>query len=374
MYPLRFLALSFFVAVPLFVFAQTTTTAEQPVREDELLRQQIDQLTTSRLNLLPKLTDIRAIAIRDLLDVKVNPSNPGPNETVRVTIESYISDMNKAAITWSLNGSVAMQGVGKTSFSFQNGASGKTTSLVVSILTNDGESITKEFSWTPVGVTLLWEADTYTPPFYRGKALLSPQAWVKMIAIPDNTGAQNALSAGNLVYVWEKSGVAIQDASGYGKNSFSFVGPKPYDETNIKVRTSSVDNTVNSESRAYLSLSNPFILFYEKDPLLGVWYNKPLDTEAALNKKELSLSAEPYFFSNEARVGKVASALKYIWSINGNEIPNYGRTITLRNDTGAKGKSVVSLAMRGATKTFQSASRNIQVNFSGNDSSSRPTF
>lgn len=374
MYPLRFLALSFFVAVPFFVFAQTTTTAEQPVREDQILRQQIDELTTSRLNLLPKLTDIRALAIRDLLDVKVSPSNPGPNETVRITIESYISDMNKATIIWSLNGSVALQGVGKTSFSFKNGASGKTTSLVVSILTNDNESIVKEFSWTPIGVTLLWEADTYTPPFYRGKALLSPQAFVKMVAIPDNTGTQNALGAGNLVYVWEKSGTAIQSVSGYGKNSFSFVGPKPYDETSIKVRTSSIDNTVNSETRVYLSLSNPFILFYEKDPLLGVWYNKPIDAEATLNKKELSLNAEPYFFSNEARTGKTASTLKYIWSINGSEIPNDGRTITLRNDTGAKGKSLVSLAMRGVTKTFQSASRNLHINFAGNDSSSRPAF
>ncbi len=374
MYPLRFIALSFFVAVPLFVFAQTTTEAEQPTRTDELLRQQIDELTTSRLNIIPKIEDIRSIAIRDLLDVKIIPSNPGPNETVRITIESYLSNMNKATISWSLNGIVAMQGIGKTSFSFKNGAAGKTTSLVVSILTNDGERVVKEFSWTPVGITLLWEAGTYTPPFYRGKALLSPQAQVKMTAIPDNTGTRNALSAGNLVYVWERNGAVISDASGYGKNSFSFVGPKPYDETNVKVRTSSIDNTVNSESRVYLPLSNPLILFYEKDPLLGVWYNKPLDTEAMLKKKELSISAEPYFFSGEARVGENASTLKYIWSVNGNEVQNYGRTITLRNDTGAEGKSLVSLTMRGVSKTFQSASRNLRVNFTENNSDSRPTF
>lgn len=369
---LRFLVVSALFTLPFFAFAQTaTSTADQLPQADKILLKQIDQLTANRENILSKIVDVRPSAVRDMLDIKISPSNPGPNVTVRVTIESYLSDLNKASISWSINGRVALQGIGKTSFSFQNGPSGKTTVLALSIITNTGETITKEFSWTPVGITLFWEADTYTPPFYRGKPLLSPQAMVKVVATPDNTDPQNALSAGNLVYIWEKGGVGMPGASGYGKNSFSFAGPKPYDDISAKVRVSSVDDTVSSEARIYLPLSNPFILFYDKHPLLGVLYNQPLGTLTNLTNKEISLSAEPYFFSNERGESQ---SIKYNWSVNGETAQNYGRTITLRNDAGTKGSSVVSLSMRGAKQSFQTASRSVVVSFTESVATNRPVF
>lgn len=371
---LRFLVVGALFTMPFFVFAQTSTsTAEQPsqVNAGTVFEGQIDQLTASRLYLLPSITEVRSNAIRDLLDVKIRPKNPGPDETINISIESYLSDMNKASISWAINGKEVLKGTGKTSFSFQNGPSGKTTRLTISITTNAGEFFTKEYSWTPVGVTLFWEADTYTPPFYKGKPLLSPQATVKVVATPDNIGAGNALGAGNFVYLWEKGGSSISEASGFGKNYFSFVGPKPYDETNVKVLVSSVDDSIKSEARAYLTLSNPFILFYDKNPLLGVLYNKPFSASFSLTGKEFSLVAEPYFFSNERGD---SPSFKYTWLINGKEVVNSGRKITLRNETGGKGSSEVSLSMRGMKQSFQSAGRSVRVNFTEAASLTRPIF
>ena len=167
MYSMRSVALSAllggFIFTPLFAFAQTsTTTAEQPVSQ---LQQQIDQLIRDRMNSMPTTEEIRASSIRNYLEVKTIPETPGPSEMVRVSIESYLTDLNKATISWSLNGKVVDRGVGRKSFSFQNGPSGKTTRLTIPITTNAGEYITKEFSGNPVGLTILWEADTYTPPF-----------------------------------------------------------------------------------------------------------------------------------------------------------------------------------------------------------------
>lgn len=359
-----------FLCAPFFVFAQTTTTAVQPTQGTSELQRQIDQLMQGRLDMLPKIEDTRTSAIRDNLDIKTTPQKPGPLETVRVSIESYLSDLNKATIGWALNGKLIERGIGRKVFSFQNGPSGKTTRLTISITTNTGDSLIKEISWNPFGLTVLWEADTYTPPFYRGKALLTAQAKVRAVALPDNMGGQNALDAGNLVYVWEKDGTKISEASGYGKNSFFFSGPKPYERMNVKVSASSVNDTINSDTRINLPLSQPFILFYEKHPLLGVWYNRPFDTNITLSRKEFSMSAEPYFFSSET---SETPALKYDWAINGNATQNYGRTITLRNDTGGKGDSAISLAMRSIRQTFQSASQELLVHFT-EDTASRPTF
>ncbi|OHA84233.1 MAG: hypothetical protein A2937_00340 [Candidatus Yonathbacteria bacterium RIFCSPLOWO2_01_FULL_47_33b] len=365
----RFITLFIFALLsPFFVLAQTTTTAEQPQSDLEI---QLNQLMNERNGLIPTPEAIRSNALRDNLKVTTIPKNPAPGESVRVTIESFLSDLNKATISWSLNGNVVERGAGKTTFSFKNGASGQTTRLVISITTNEGERFTKEIVMNPVGVTILWEADTYTPPFYKGKALMAPQARIRAIAIPDNVGTRNALDAGNLVYVWKKDGSAIPEASGYGKNSFSFLGPKPYGKASVSVQVSSVNDTLKSELRLdEIPLNNPFILFYEDHPLLGAWYNRSLGSDLTLAKKEFSISAEPYFFSNET---SEISTISYNWSLNGKTVTNPGRGITLRNETGEQGDSAITLAMRGLKQTFQSASRPIMVHFMSEESSS-PTF
>lgn len=386
MYPARTITLSALIGIgsfliaPHFLLAQTitTTVAEQPDSIDaakEKAHAESTQTLTNFLNdqmgTIQKIEDARTNSLSNLLDVKTTPSNPGPSETVRVTVQSYLTDLNKATISWVLNGKTVERGIGKTSFSFQNSTSGKTTRLIISITTNAGEHLTKELSWNPVGLTIMWEADTYTPPFYKGKPLLSAQAKVRTIAIPDITSGQNALGAGNLVYVWEKDGARVSDASGFSKNSFLFTGPKPYESASVKVYASSLNDAIKSETKVDIPLSRPFILFYEKHPLLGVWYNRPFGTDVTLKRKEFSISAEPFFFSNET---SDAPTLKYGWAVNGKAVQNFSRTITLRNDTGTQGDSQVTLAMRGLQQTFQSGSQNLKVHFIKDSDVSRPIF
>jgi hypothetical protein len=366
----KFIAFLIFVLLsPFFALAQTaTTTADQPQSD---LEKQINQLIEERTSLIPTAGSIRINALRDNLKVTTTPKNPLPNESVKVSIESYLSDLNKATISWSLNGKAVERGIGKTALSFKNGASGETTRLTISVLTNEGERFTKELTFSPVGVTILWEADTYTPHFYKGKSLMSSQARVRVVAIPDNIGTRNALDAGNLVYVWKKDGEAISEASGYGKNSFSFLGPKPYGKASVSVQVSSLNDAVKSELHlGEIPLSKPLILFYEDHPLLGAWYNRTLSTELNLTKKEFSVSAEPYFFSNEV---SETPTLLYNWSLNSKAVTNPGRTITLRNETGGGGNSSLSLAMRGLKQTFQTASRSLTIHFTAEEAS-RPTF
>jgi len=299
-------------------------------------------------------------SLRDLLDVKISPSNPGPNEPVSITVESYLSDLQKAMIMWSKNGKKLQQGIGKTKFSFQNGPSGEITKISMTLITNTGISVTREFSFNPVGVTILWEADTYTPPFYKGKALMSTQAFVRVAAIPDKVSTGTS-GAGNLVYNWEKNGNIDQSASGYQKNIFAFNGPIPLTRTNVRLQVSSIDDSINSEMHINIPLIDPIILFYEKRPLDGVWYNNSITKEFDLSKKEISINAEPYFFSNE-RIKK--SNLEYGWALNGSVIKNQGNVITLRNDKNIKGSSNISLKMINRGRTFQRSSAGVKMNVS----------
>lgn len=361
---LRFLVVSVLFALPFFAFAQTSTTGSS-------YQDTINKLLEDQKKLLSQQSELQKNAVGSYLDVKINPQLPGPGASVRITIESYLTDLYKANITWSVDGKVIERGTGRSTFVFQNGPSGRTTTVSVYIITNTGEIVTRDFYFTPVGVNIMWEADTYTPPFYKGKALMVPQAMVRIVAVPDTIGSGSPLDAGKLVYTWKKDDHVDTASSGYGRNAFSFVGPKPLTNTKITLYVSSLDDSAESEIQVYLPQVRPFILFYEKYPLLGVIYSKPLGSEFTLNKKEFSVSAEPYFFSNER---SDSPTIKYNWSVNGRDVQNYGRNITLRNDTGAKGTSAVSLAMRGITQTFQSANKDIKINFTESSSSARPIF
>lgn len=359
------------LVIPALALAQTPTGTSTP--EKSGLQQQVDALVQSRINQISSPSQIRANAIRDYLDTTISPRYPKPNETVEISIQSYLTDLNKATISWFVNGTLATKGIGKKFFSFTNGKSGSTMKVTVSIKTNGGDLVTKEFIFNPIGVTVLWEADTYTPPFYKGKPLASPQADVRAIAIPDTGNAKNILGAGNLVYVWKKNGAGVQGASGLAKNSFTFLAPKPYQEISIGVQISSLNSdTIKSETKVNVPLVNPFILFYEKHPLEGLLYQRPLSNTFTLSGKEVTLRGEPYFFSNESGSKPTIS---YQWSLNGKRTQNQGRTITLRNDKGVKGDSEIALAIQGVTKTFQSSTQSTILRFGENNiDTKRPSF
>lgn len=359
------LILSLCSFLPVFVFAAATTTAGRTVEEDQLIKGLQDQVS----NLLsPK--NIRQNAIAEYLKVSTSPQSPKPGETVRVTIESYLSDLSKATITWSVNNKVIEKGIDKTSFSFKVGPSGGSTRLGILIVTNEGEEVYKEYSFNPLGLTILWEADTYTPPFYKGKPLATYQSRVRAVVIPDAVKTSGAFDTSTLSYTWKQNGYAVSEASGYGKNSYTFTAPRPYEETRVNVSASPLKGGSRSEFALSLPIANPFILFYKVHPLLGVRYERPLGSEVTLSEKDISLRAEPFFFSN----GKnEAGAISYTWVLNGKTIVNPGRAITLQNTEGVKGESQLSLGMYGIKKTFQSASQVIRLKFN-DESVTTPTF
>lgn len=343
------------------LFTAPTLTREQQI-EIQNLQQQAGDLLSPR--------SIRQNSISQYLKVQFSPRNPKPGETVRVNAESFLSDLNKATITWSVNGKTIERGIGKTSFLFQVGASGATTRLGILIVTPQGEEVYKEYGFNPIGLTLLWEADTYTPPFYKGKPLVTYQSRVRAIAVPDAAYTKDAVDASSLSYVWRQDGDAVSDASGYGKNSYTFTAPRPYEKAKISVSATPLAGGAQSEFSLDLPLANPFILFYEEDPLLGVRYERPLANIFTLTQKDVSVRAEPFFFSNERTDTPLFS---YAWELNGKQVANLGRTITLKNEKGESGEASLSLGVAGIRKTFQAASQSLRIKFSA-ETSAMPSF
>ncbi len=305
--------------------------------------------------------EISAQTLADF-SVKLSPKIPGPNQTVIVKLVSYSFDLNRATITWSLNGETLLSGVGKKEFSFKTEGVGESSRLLIRTVGEAGR-VEEAVVVTPGDVDLLWQvSDGYTPPFYRGKTLASPGSLIKIVAMPNLQKNGEKLSFGSLVYNWSKNYKPLPSESGYGKNYLVFRNDYLDSEENIKLEVTSVDGSAGTEGSLSVNISDPVVLFYENMPLRGVVYENAISGIFNMRNEEVRLSAEPYFFSAGQKQNQ---NLIYKWNLNGKNVlgsPDDLSSLVLRSGDGS-GTSRVSLSVSNSRKIMQGGGRSLLVNF-----------
>lgn len=308
---------------------------------------------------VPSTTDI---------NVELIPSNPKPNELISASINSYSTDINSAKITWSLNGKIQKSGVGEKSLIFNSGDVGTTNILYISVKTKEGELVEKSLTISPVSVDLIWQNESFVPPFYKGKALYSHQNKITFIALPHIFNNGKELSPKTLIYTWKKNGSVIDSASGYGKNTYTTDGSVISRALNIEVTVTSPTTSANGYAHTIVTPIEPSIVFYKKDPLYGIEFQKALSGAISIeNSNEINILAIPFFFGV---TDKRSADLTYSWSINGNGISNAGSSNQVfRKKEGTKGNSLISLSIENSNKILQYASESFNLVFDNNKSS-----
>ncbi len=298
------------------------------------------------------------------LILDVNPTNPRPGETVSLDLRSYNLDINSMRITWTVDGKKALDGVGAKSFSVVAGDLGSIKKVSVSAVATGGEVYTDSASIRPSELTLFWQAGTYTPPFYKGKAMPTYGGAFKVIAMPEIIGKNGTkLNPKTLVYTWKKNDAVQKDLSGYGKTSFvtsqeTFV--RQGDE--ISVEITSPNDDFNLKGSITVTSSAPSIVFYEKSPLYGTMYERALGNTFSLANEELTVVAEPYFFSD---VQKNNSAISYTWSLNGATVSSFQNkdAVTLRRTDTSAGTSNLGLTLQNNIKLLQGANKILNIQY-----------
>jgi hypothetical protein len=223
------------------------------------------------------------------------PANPTPGQSIILQVESYSSDLTQATISWRYNGAVIASGIGKTRISSTAPQSGS-TALISASVTVAGVSSTTALSLQPASVDLLWEAvDSYTPPFYKGKALLAPNGWVRTTAIPTVSAPKN------VSYEWTRTDSVVTDASGYNRNSMIFKNESLKSQEFIAVTATS--GAFSGTSSAILTPVAPRLITYQNKEGLVDYANGYADTIRTTNSG-ITLRFEPYFFSVPTTVSK----------------------------------------------------------------------
>ena len=165
----------------------------------------------------------------------VSPETPGPNTQVTIEAEGVGTFIGNSTITWSQNGKVVSQGVGQRSFTFTTGAIGTETQIKVTINSSTQGTLTQSWTFIPSAVNLVWEADTTVPPLYKGKALYSGGADVKVVAFQSLAVNGSNLPASKLSFQWTLDGDPLPDQSGLGQNTLTFTGSQLQKEEDVSV-------------------------------------------------------------------------------------------------------------------------------------------
>jgi len=295
--------------------------------------------------------------------LNISPEYPGLNQNVNATLNSYVIDLNKTNITWSINNQEESIGIGKKSFSFKTGEIGSSIIVSATINTIDGQNISKTITIVPANIDILWEAyDVYTPPFYKGKTLVPSQGKFKIVAIPNIVNQNGKVNSNNLSYLWKKDDKTQLDSSGWGKNYFIFQNSYLDKINTIEVTTSDILGGINATGKIILNTIKPKIIFYESDSSLGTKWQDSINDGFSINKSGSTIIAEPYFFSPK---NINSSELSFVWSINGDKIPAQltKNVLPIVPENGKSGTALISLLINNINTLFQSKEQKLNVQF-----------
>lgn len=305
---------------------------------------------------------IQTDPIQTNLSTTITPEFPRPDDKVSIKIESYSFDLNRAVISWSLNGKKQKEGKGLKSFDFTAGPLGSVSTVEVYIIPGEGNpAFNTVYKFSPTDISLISEAKTFVPLFYKGKASFAEESDVRVSAFPnfvDKNG--NTIPRENLIYKWTRDDRPVPEVSGYGMSSYLFTGAFSGNTEYIGVTVSSQDGLLQGEGSLSIKPTKPLLLFYENNPLFGILYNKAITSGFTMKEKETSFTAVPYGLT---RTGN--NDVTFHWTINGapTQINQNGDTITVRNDSGASGNSLIGLSIENPKKIFQAVKENFSIVF-----------
>jgi len=299
------------------------------------------------------------------LSIEFSPEHPAPKEVVRIQARSTTIDLPGAVLLWVVDGETITEGAGADTVTVTAGPLGSETSIVLTVFENGVERTSAQAYIRPVELDLLWEADSYTPPFFRGRALPSAGTTLRLEARPRFQRVDGSLiSTGDIIFTWRRNGYVIPGTSGRGKTSVVIEGPSLFGTDTISVEAKSTDELYESVASTRIASTEPHLALYQNHPVFGIAYHQALGAENRISETEASFSAVPYFADAHH---PDSGDLLYEWRVNGTQIGNNAQrpsAITI-NAAGSAGTASVTLALTHISNFFLSASGSWGLAFFG---------
>lgn len=288
----------------------------------------------------------------------LDPPNPLPKSTVKITLASYSFNTGIAFITWQVNGNTVLAGRGSDTLTLLTGDVGMTSRIFVKAELADGSFVTKTINVSPSSVLLLYEAPkSYVPVLYEGRSLPSDGATVRVTAIPQMSEGGIMLDPATLSYSWYLDGQLLKNYSGYGRQSASIELNYLQDRDDIKVVVYSPSG--NTATKTITVTPHPVMpLLYTYDQIFGTTLKNLVERRFEVTK-DFTLSLEPFYVSD-----KEIKSPTYTWFLDGlPSTPLGGRLLALHPKENSYGSKLLTIKVAGPTRVLQNAELETELIF-----------
>lgn len=295
----------------------------------------------------------------DGVEIQTSVTNPRPGQSVDVSIESFLLDLNGASTVWIVDGKTYASGVGIKKISVTAPKIGVAMNISVAIKDTSGKEIKKVVVIRASSLDIIWESNGYKPPFFEGKMPFAYQNSIKFVAIPHlSKDGKTELDPKNLVYSWKRDGKYIENGQGYGVQSVMVPADDLPKEMEITLEVHDREQTLTTTGNITLTPAEPTLNFYEDSALYGILFNRSLTNTVPLKNKEMKVLAVPFGFTNE-------SENTYLWSINNLEQSDLikNRSITIAPKGESEGSSNIDIDVRNQENILQGARAGFTIYF-----------
>ncbi|MBI4224743.1 MAG: hypothetical protein HY617_00255 [Candidatus Sungbacteria bacterium] len=248
------------------------------------------------------------------LSLEIQPPSPSPGQSV--TVKAYTPTLDTATtfFDWSVDGvrKSELSGYGNNTIQLTAGAVGTLIRASVAITGSNGQPAQSSITIYPSTVALSWYAQTYTPAWYRGKALPTPNSVVIVTATPHIVINGVMLKPENLIYTW---GYEDRDwlLTGVGKQAFNVQMPDQADvDQQVRVIVEDLDHRIRKEGSIFITTTLPRAAIYRLTPLGGIDPRAAASVISSFKHETIDLQAEPFFFPTLFK-----KDIRFQWSIGG---------------------------------------------------------
>lgn len=295
-----------------------------------------------------------------LFTATLKPAEPAAGETVFINLTSRQLNLDQSLITWTLNGVIKQQGLGLKEGSFTLGPVGSVATLRIRVQSRNGIA-EKILTFKGQKVDLLWEALTYTPPGYWGKALPSPGSQVKVWAAPQITDAAGRLiPSRQLTFKWYKNNKYLSTDSGAGRDYVVITIDTNSNLTQVGVQVEALNGT-RAVGSTTIRIINPKIVVYQADPNNGINYQQAVDANFNLNNLATHLVAEPFYFSLDDLANNQITAA---WG-NNNTLIKRGLVLPVNELRGQNFN--LNIVVANQNRLLQKAAKNVKLKLINNE-------
>jgi len=298
-----------------------------------------------------------AVSFAGVVDINLSPEIPEPNQTISAELSGTLVDLDSSDIYWYLDKEIQKHGIGEKSFSFTAGDVDEKKDLEAIVIIPDGRRIDLQRTIEPTNIDLLWEANTYTPPFYRGKALPTYKSSIKVLALPSGKNINT-----KFIYNWSIDSLNnIAGSSGYNQKTFTTFGSYAGYSRKINVSMTSFDKFIKAKKTIKIESVAPELVFYENNPLMGTIFNNALYGIREIKSNDFSVKAEPYYVSR----GELKN-VQYKWGVGKDRVEskdNKEKMITFTKPENGSGKVQVQAHFKNTANTYQEARSGVYLSY-----------